>query len=1248
MVLTWQEAGPAPIYGGFNVAVPSNAQVGAITSILTHPTDPNTLWVGAVNGGIWRSTDATNANPTWTPVTDDSAPSLSVGALDLDPRSPQNLVAGGFGNFSSSARRGGILPGLLLSSDGGQSWQLAADQTEALKDLSISGVVIRGQTIVVTANTQARRDRVGVNGFARSVDGGRTFTALKQENFVDTPAGFDPFTLQMTDLAGDRAPAENLFAASLSGVFVSSDLGGTWKDLTKGILALNSTAFDEAVKVRLAVGYYPDQPIGRQTVMYVGIVSVVENAAQQRRQRLTGVYRTNDLGATWTRLDLPSALQDNPDPRDVESSDTGLTSPGIHPGGQGGIHFSIGVDPQNPNLVYVGGDRQPAPINGTNATGARAWTGHLFQGDASKPAGQQWTPITNKFANNTAPHADSRDIAFDLNGNLLQSDDGGIYRYSPVTQTWASLFGSSPNQFAPTLRLTEFISADWDSNTDLIIGGAQDNGVSVGRLDFSSATVAGLNWTELAGGDGGMVRVDDVNPDKSYQYYSAQSLGNFSYREMTTATQQAGNREYIRLIVQGANLKLQDYERTLNPNATLPFTTPIAVNTVASGRLVIGTNLSVYESLDRGNQLVDLFLTDPTNTTSERRYTLEAGEAISTMVYGGRVNGVAQPEMLYVGTTRGRLFRRDPGGVLTAVNRFGQASILDLAINPNNPQELYLLTSTRVWRSLDGGRNFTNLTGNLTVGNGSLVSGRLQTLEFIPSEKDQGLIVGGLGGTRSLINPGTVGANPITWRKFGEKLPNLNIMDLNYDSRDDVLVAATLGRGAWFATSVKAEFGGVVTAAPGLPFNPLVNRPAVSVQNTTAPEQVSTYLGDDIDDDDGEFLEDGVAVPALEFEVRLNGRSTTPVTVRVFTADRTAIAGVDYEPVDLVLTFAPGETLKQVRVPILNDALNEPDETLELIVLEVQGAAIADGVGVGIIETDPGEFAPDALPTLAAPNWSFVGLMPTANGASSQVLWRNSATGNNLLWQFDETLEVNQLDLTALRDPNWIAAGTADFTQDGNPDIFWYNNQTGATQIWEMKGQTLVAINPLAVNTIPGWTVSGLVDLTGDNQVDVIWRDPISGVLGWWAMNRTQFVGSNVIASVDVSWKIRAIADFTGDGQADFLWQNDNGTVVIWQMNGVNIAGVLSLPTLSPTQVIAGVADFDGDDQLDLLIHEYESRQTTLWYLDHGRFDEDMPFEVAESPTWRAQAIADVDGDDQVDILWRDIATGENALWLLD
>ncbi|MDX2241128.1 MAG: FG-GAP-like repeat-containing protein [Leptolyngbyaceae cyanobacterium bins.302] len=1259
MVLTWQEAGPSPIFGGGNSVVEGKSQIGAITSILQHPTDPNTLWVGAVNGGIWRSSNATAANPTWTTATDDNAPSLSIGALDVDYRNPQNLVAGGFGNFSSSDRQGGILPGMLLSDNGGTSWRLAPDTTGTLKDLSISGVVIRGQTIVVTANTQSRRGRNGVNGFARSVDGGNTFTDIT--NIVSSRQ-LDTQKLQMTDLAGDRAPTENLFAASLSGVFYSNNLGESWNDITQGILNLNPAAFNETtVKVKLAVGYYSTQPAGQQTVVYVGIVNTVKDADGNNKQRLTGVYRSSNFGATWTQMDLPSTQEPKALKEDVEPDR--LTSPGIHPGGQGDTHFSIGADPRNPNIVYVGGDRQPGPIDGTSTTGAQVWSGHLFQGDASNPAGQQWTPITNKFANSTAPHADSRDIAFDLSGNLLESDDGGIYRFDVTNRRWSFLSGSSPNQFTPGLRITEFISLDWDANADLFIGGAQDNGVSVGRLDFSGSSIAGLNWVEITSGDGGVVRVDDLSPQTSYQYFSSQTLGNFGYREVDATTRQAKETVYAKLNIQfkGKEYTLQQYEKQQSgQDPDLPFTTPVETNKVKSGNLVIGTKQSVYESTDRGSQLVDLFLEDPKNSFSQRRYNLERSdkvrEEVQALAYGGKENGVDQPDVLYVGTSTGQLFRRDPGGLLTKVPFNNDVEIRDIALNPNNWREVYVLTSRAVWRSLDAGVNFTNITGNLIVGDDRLEPGTLRTVEYITSEKDQGLVVGGLGGVRALTNPAAPGGTPLAWRKLGDRLPNLNVMELNYDIRDDVLVAATLGRGAWFATSVKAEFGGNPTPTPALPSNPIVATPSASVSNARAPEQAFSYVTDEFDDDEGDFLEDGTTLPALVFEISLSGRSTVPVTMRLATIDGSATGGTDYELLDRVITFATGETKQQVRIQPLDDNLTEPDEKFSLVILDIQGGTIADGVGIGIIETDPGEFAPHILPTLRSPDWRFGGLSTTAanlapaSTASStpDILWRDYTTGNNVLWSLENGDDVIQINLPSFRDPNWVAAGATDFTNDGNSDIFWYNTQTGATQIWELKNSTLVAVSPLSVST-GGWVFQGFADLTGDNSPDIIWQEPNTGAVSFWEMKGTQFANAGLIFSaVATTWKVRAIADFTGDGNADFLWQNDDGTAAMWQMNRSSIVQFTTLPTLGATQIIAGAADFDGDEQIDILLHEYESRNTSIWFLDKGRFDGAVALQQADSPTWRAQAIADFDDDDQVDILWRDIDSGVNTLWILD
>lgn len=64
--------------------------------------------------------------------------------------------------------------------------------------------------------------------------------------------------------------------------------------------------------------------------------------------------------------------------------------------------------------------------------------------------------------------------------------------------------------------------------------------------------------------------------------------------------------------------------------------------------------------------------------------------------------------------------------------------------------------------------------------------------------------------------------------------------------------------------------------------------------------------------------------------VRRVGGSGGTATVQFSTSDGTARAGVDYTAVSLLLTFAPGETIKVVEVPVLQDRADEPSETVNL------------------------------------------------------------------------------------------------------------------------------------------------------------------------------------------------------------------------------------------------------------------------------------------------------------------------------
>ena len=122
MGLVWTPLGPRPTTGGQVEGLAGKEVVGAVKAVAAHPTNPRIVYVGAVNGGVWRTRNARNARPTWEHLTD-SERSQSIGALEFDPtdRTHRTLVAG-TGRFSSLGRVGGALIGLLRTTDGGAAW----------------------------------------------------------------------------------------------------------------------------------------------------------------------------------------------------------------------------------------------------------------------------------------------------------------------------------------------------------------------------------------------------------------------------------------------------------------------------------------------------------------------------------------------------------------------------------------------------------------------------------------------------------------------------------------------------------------------------------------------------------------------------------------------------------------------------------------------------------------------------------------------------------------------------------------------------------------------------------------------------------------------------------------------------------------------------------------------------------------------------------------------------------------------
>lgn len=96
---TWTPIGPFPIPNGQTVGI-STPVSGRTVAVAIHPTNPDIVYVGTAQGGLYRST---NGGTTWTPMMD-GAQSLAIGTLTLAPSNPEILFVGtGEQTFSASS-----------------------------------------------------------------------------------------------------------------------------------------------------------------------------------------------------------------------------------------------------------------------------------------------------------------------------------------------------------------------------------------------------------------------------------------------------------------------------------------------------------------------------------------------------------------------------------------------------------------------------------------------------------------------------------------------------------------------------------------------------------------------------------------------------------------------------------------------------------------------------------------------------------------------------------------------------------------------------------------------------------------------------------------------------------------------------------------------------------------------------------------------------------------------------------------
>jgi len=405
----WTLIGPQPA-GGVNS--------GRVPAMVVDPRNADVVYIGAADGGIWKTVDGGGS---WKPLTDNEA-SMASGALVLDPLNPDIVYAGtGEQSFSGDSYYGA---GILKSTDGGATW---VNHVGPFLRTMIGGLAIHPtRTNVLLAATSR-------SGLYRSTDAGENWTLVLTAgvNSRSSSVIFSP--------DGAVAYASLQDSGARNGVYKSVDAGETWT-LVNGTAP---SAITNTNTGRIEMAMAPSQP----DTLYVAVASTETG----RSGTLSGVYKTVDGGARWTKL----AVAD-------------ICAP------QCWYNLVLAVHPTDPENVWFGGLRHLRSLDG----------------------GATWAAL------GTVYHVDQHQISFSKDGGRVYiGNDGGVWSTTDVRT--APVNWRNHNE---TLAVTQFYPGHSIHPTDVTIGlgGTQDNNTQrySGRLA----------WTSAGCGDGGWTAFDPARP----------------------------------------------------------------------------------------------------------------------------------------------------------------------------------------------------------------------------------------------------------------------------------------------------------------------------------------------------------------------------------------------------------------------------------------------------------------------------------------------------------------------------------------------------------------------------------------------------------------------------------------------------------------------------------------------------------------------------------------------------------------
>ena len=473
-----------------------------------------------------------------------------------------------------------------------------------------------------------------------------------------------------------------------------------------------------------------------------------ERPILEARIRAAEIYRTDDKGATWRKV-----------------SDTNAFMSG-HSGTYGWVFGQIRVDPKDDKTIYTLG-------LGLNV---------------SRDAGKT-------FASLRGMHGDHHGLWIDpVNPAILyNANDGGAYTSTDAGVTW---------KFAVSAGGSQFYNVTVDNSSPAwVYGSIQDIGSRRGKLDLGPGRdrIPAVDWTSAPGGEGSYQAIDPENPNI---VYSHSFYGNFTRTDLSIpappgrrgrATDSAGPEPAAGRSGPQRSTPIRPKEDNLRAQ----WMAPIIVSPHKATTIYAAFQY-VFRSLDRGTtwQKISADLSDNDPARMLRRSSSE----IPYQTVVALAESPKKPGLLYAGTDDGRLHvTMDDGkrwSEITAALR-GRKWISRVVPSQHAEGTVYVTQRGReeddfapyIYKSIDYGGTFTSIVNNIPAGSVNVVREDPTDPGTLYVGTDFGAFVSTDGGRR--------------WQVLGGNLPSVQVSDLQYQPRDQVIVISTYGRGMWALDSLK-------------------------------------------------------------------------------------------------------------------------------------------------------------------------------------------------------------------------------------------------------------------------------------------------------------------------------------------------------------------------------------------------------------------------------------------------------------